>query len=71
MEIICTVGEREFQALRQEVETLRAEITKARQTILHQQEKEKELKERLVKLHSNSFLSHIVNFPDQFMVIFV
>ncbi|KAK7077479.1 hypothetical protein SK128_021860, partial [Halocaridina rubra] len=38
---------RESAALRQEVETLRAEITKARQTILHMQEREKKLKERL------------------------
>ncbi|KAK8380326.1 hypothetical protein O3P69_016733 [Scylla paramamosain] len=40
-------GVRESAALRQEVETLRAEITKARQTILHMQEREKKLKDRL------------------------
>lgn len=39
-------GARESAALRQEVETLRAEITKARQTILHMQEREKKLKDR-------------------------
>lgn len=46
-ELPVTAGARESAALRQEVETLRAEITKARQTILHMQEREKKLKERL------------------------
>ncbi|KAK3870127.1 hypothetical protein Pcinc_024606 [Petrolisthes cinctipes] len=46
-ELPVTAGARESAALRQEVETLRAEITKARQTILHMQEREKKLKDRL------------------------
>ncbi|XP_068235432.1 uncharacterized protein [Palaemon carinicauda] len=46
-ELPVTTGARESAALRQEVETLRAEITKARQTILHMQEREKKLKDRL------------------------
>ncbi|XP_069166282.1 uncharacterized protein [Procambarus clarkii] len=46
-ELPVAPGARESAALRQEVETLRAEVTKARQTILHMQEREKRLKERL------------------------
>ena len=56
-------GERETAALRQEVETLRAEITKARQTILHMQEREKKRKDRytsffLINKISSNPISH-------------
>ncbi|CAL4082796.1 unnamed protein product [Meganyctiphanes norvegica] len=44
-DLMVSANARESAAIRQEVETLRAEITKARQTILHMQEREKKLKE--------------------------
>ncbi|CAL4085968.1 unnamed protein product [Meganyctiphanes norvegica] len=44
-DLMVSASARESVAIRQEVETLRAEITKARQTILHMQEREKKQKE--------------------------
>ncbi|CAL4085970.1 unnamed protein product, partial [Meganyctiphanes norvegica] len=44
-DLMVSASARESVAIRQEVETLRAEITKARQTILDMQEREKKHKE--------------------------